>query len=404
MTGGRYGRREFLRRAGVGAGALGIGGLLAACGTEEPGGAFGAEPAGILNFANWPLYIDKERRADGTAFRPSLEAFTRQTGIQVNYREVIPDADVFFQQIEPYLAAGEPTGWDIIVITNGITMTKMVNLGYLVELPVERRPNFDRYAGEFVKDPPYDPRNRFTMAWQSGITGIAYDPDKTGREVTSLADLFSDEFRGQVGMFGDIVDMPNLALLALGVAPEVSTEADWEAAADLLVDQRDSGVLSGYYQSNYIPALKREDLAITMAWSGDIFAAKLLKDLPERVEFRVPDEGALLWTDAMCIPKGAAHLADAMTYMDYVYQPETAAQIAQYVNYITPVPEAQPEIVRLAEQAEDEEERERLLAVAESPLVFLTDDVGDQLHAYRELASDEEAAVWDQIFRPVFQA
>jgi spermidine/putrescine transport system substrate-binding protein len=241
------------------------------------------------------------------------------------------------------------------------------------------------------------------MAWQSGVTGIAYDPEVTGRPITSLGDLFSDEFAGLVGMFGDIVDMPNLAMLAEGVTPEGSTEEDWQRAAELLVRQRDSGVLAGYYSSNYIPALKRGDVAITMAWSGDIFAAKLGKDLPEQIEFVVPDEGALLWTDAMVIPQGAVHLADAITYMDHVYDPKVAAQIAQYVNYISPVPEAQPEIVRMAESVDDPQERERLLQVAGSPLVFLTDEMAANLHEYRELATDEEAAAWEATFRTVFE-
>jgi spermidine/putrescine transport system substrate-binding protein len=191
--------------------------------------------------------------------------------------------------------------------------------------------------------------------------------------------------------------------LAAGVSPEGSTEEDWRAAADLLVRQRDSGVLSGYYQQNYIPALKRGDVAITMAWSGDILAAKFDKDLPKQIEFVVPDEGALLWTDSMVIPKGATHLANAIAYMDSVYAPEVAAQIAQYVNYITPVPEAQPEIVKMAESVEDPAERERLLAVAESPFVFLTDEMAANLHEYRELATDEEAIAWEDTFRAVFE-
>jgi spermidine/putrescine transport system substrate-binding protein len=399
----RLSRREFLRHTGIGIGALSLGSLLAACGSGgTPGSTFGSEPAGILNFANWPLYIDKARKPDGTKYSPSLEEFTRKTDVLVNYREVIPDGEWFFQRIEPRLAAGEPTGWDLMVITNGITLTKMKRQGYLVELPSNLRPNFDRYAGDFVKDPPYDPGNRFTMAWQSGITGIAYDPDLTGRPVTSLRDLFSDEFAGMVGMFGDIVDMPNIALLALGAIPETSTEEDWQGAADLLIHQRDSGVLREYYQQNYIPALANGDVAITMAWSGDIFAAKIFGKISPRIRFVVPEEGALLWTDNMCIPKGAQHLSDAITYMDYVYRPEVAAQIAQFVNYITPVPVAKADIEKMAEEAKDPAEAARLREVAESSLVFPTPDITAGLHTYRELKTEEESNLWDELFPPIY--
>jgi spermidine/putrescine transport system substrate-binding protein len=399
-------RRQFLvRAAGAGAGTLGLGAYLAAC--AESGGSastFGGNPSGILNFANWPLYIDKMELDNGRSVRPSLEEFTADTGILVNYREVIQESDWFFEKIEPRLAAGQPTGWDLMVITNGITLTKMIELGYLVELPTDDRPNFDTHVGSFVKSPPYDPGNRHTMAWQSGVTGIAYNPDLTGRPITSLRDLFSAEFEGKVGMFGDIVDMPNLALLAIGVSPEESTPDDWVVAADLLAQQKASHVLRDYYQQNYINALKNGDVALTMAWSGDIFSAKLTKNLPEQMQFVVPDDGALLWTDNMCIPKGAVHLADAMAYMDFVYQPKIAAQIAQFVNFISPVPAAKPLIEQMATQEQDAGEAARLQEVASSPLVFPTEDEIAKLHTYRELKTDAEASAWDDIFRSIYRS
>lgn len=395
-------RRAFLRRAGAGVTAISFGGLLAACAKEEQVSvpSFDGHPSGILNFANWPLYIDKELLPDGSKTSPTLDGFTEKTEIQVNYREVIQESDWFYERIEPRLAAGEPTGWDLMVITNGITLTKLKENGYLVELPPDQRPDFTDHAGDFVRDPAYDPGNRYTMAWQSGITGIAYDPEQTGVEITSLQSLFDPAYRGRIGMFGDIVDMPNLALLALGVSPEESTQDDWRRAADLLVQQRDSGILDGYYQQTYIPALNRGDLAITMAWSGDIFAGKAVGKIPEQVQFVIPDEGALLWTDNMCIPKGATHLADAMLFMDWVYKPRVAAQIAQFVNYITPVPEAAGELEHMASQASDREEAARLREVATSPLVFPT-DIGD-LHTYRELPTPEESALWDETFRDIY--
>ena len=395
-------RRGFLGRAGAGMAVVSLGGLLAACGERDGGStpSFDDEPAGLLNFANRPLYIDKVFRDDETKYSPTLIGFSERTGIQVNYREVIQESDWFYQRIEPRLAAGQPSGWDVMVITNGITLTKLKENGYLVELPADLRPNFDRHAGDFVVDPPYDPDNRYTMAWQSGITGIAYDPGLTGGPITSLQALFDAAYRGKVGMFGEIVDTPNLAILATGVDPETSTESEWRTAADLLIEQRDSGILKGYYQQTYIPALRLGDLAITMAWSGDIFAAKALGKIPDRIEFVVPSEGALLWTDNMCIPQGAIHLADAITFMDWVYKPRVAAQIAQFVNDITPVPDAKLELERMAAASEDAVEAARLREVAASELVFPTDITG--LHSYRELPTPEEARRWDEIFSGIY--
>jgi len=394
-----WSRRRFLRTAGGAVGVLSFGQLLAACSSQPSAPSFTDQPSGLVNFANWPYYLDR----DGTPtngpgpFRPSLEAFTDETGILVNYREVIPDAETFFKMIEPRLAAGEPTGWDIAVITNGSTLTKMIQLGYLEELPANQRPNFDRHAADEVKDPVYDPGNRYTMAWQSGITGIAYNPQFTDRPISSVDDLFSDEFAGRVGMFNDNVDLPNLALVAIGVDPADSTPDDWRAAAEKLSRQRSDKILRGYYKQNYIRALANGELALTMAWSGDVFQQNVEGD-PDGMQFVIPDEGALLWTDAMVVPKHAEHPADAIRLMDHVFAPEPAATIAAWVNYITPVPEAQDVMLARAEETDDPEEAASLRAVAESPLVFLSEEDRGRLRSYRELRTAEELALWGEIF------
>jgi spermidine/putrescine transport system substrate-binding protein len=390
-------RREFLRRAGVGLGALSLGGLLAACAKVAPGSTFKSDPAGILNFANWSLYIDKKRLPDGTKVSPSLEGFTKKTGIQVNYREVVQETDWFFERIQSALAAGEPTGWDIIVITNGTSLTKMIELGYLELLPIDLRPNFHRYANALVKNPSYDPGAKHSMAWQSGLTGIAYNPLKTGRAITSLQDLFSTEFKGQVGMFGDLADLPNLALVAIGVKPVDSTPEDWMRAAALLEKQHADHIISRSYQQSYINALTRGDIALSMAWSGDIFQTNPSGD-PNGLQFVVPDEGALIWTDSMMVPKGATHLSDAITFMDYVYQPKVAAQITQGVGYVSPVPAAKDVIAKWAEQAPDPTEQQRLRNIASSSLVFPTDEALSLLYSYRELKGETETSQWDGVF------
>lgn len=391
-----FSRRRFLRAAAGIAGASALAPLMAACGQED-GVSFDGAPAGVVNFANWPLYLDRARDEQGNLIRPSLLRFSEETGIEVNYREVIPDAEIFYRMIQPALAAGRPTGWDIMVITNGPTLTKLIQLDQLIELPARSRPYFDAYAATNVKDPSYDPGSRFTMPWQSGVTGIAYNPALTGREITSLQDLFSEEFAGRVGMFGDPVDMPNLALVAAGSDPATSTPEQWAEAAELLRRQRADGIVKRYYAQNYVNALANGDVAISMAWSGDIFQENAI-GAPEGLQFVVPDEGAILWTDAMCIPKGAHHVVDAVALMDYVYQPEIAAMIAGFVAYVTPVPEAQPELMRMAEDAPTPEESETLRSIAESELVFPTPEQRAALRSYRELTTDEELTLWNETF------
>ena len=244
-----FSRRSFLRSAGGAAGLAALGPLLAACaGDGSPVG----DAASVVHVANWSLYLDRDRDADGRLIRPSLLRFADETGIQVNYREVISDAEGFYQQIAPYLSSGRSTGWDVMVITNGVTMTKLQQLDYLELLDLSARPNFDQHVAEAFLDPAYDPLARFSMPWQSGITGLAYNPSLTGRHLSSLQELFNPEWAGRIGMFGDAVDMPNLSMIALGIDPETSTPADWKTTAAALRSQRADGLVNRSFTQDYV--------------------------------------------------------------------------------------------------------------------------------------------------------
>jgi spermidine/putrescine transport system substrate-binding protein len=394
-------RRELLRTAGRGAGAFSLAAFLTACGvggtkgkevTDEQAASIwdNATKNGVLSFANWPLYID-QKKVNGKVIHPSLDRFEKDTGIEVTYKEPVNENETFFSTIQPSLAAGKPTGYDIVVLTNGATLSKMIRLNYLTPLEHSYLKNFEQYAAPKYKDPSYDPGNEYTVPWQSGITGIGYNPKLTGREITSFNDLLDPAFKGKVGMFGDTLDLPNFAMAGMGVNPETSTPDDWTAAADMLTKQRDDGIVRQYYQQNYIKALSSGDVWLTMAWSGDVFQAQN-SGSPD-LKFVVPDEGGILWTDNMCIPAHAENPVDAITMMDYVYQPEIAAIIADWVWYITPVPAAQ-EII-----ANDLKDK----AVAESPLVFPTEEMYNSTYRYRVLTTEEEQE-WNATFEPIYQS
>lgn len=406
LTSPRIGRRAALQVGGLSALVAG----LAACGVSgaaksQPSGSAATHAAvsfwdkqkktGTLDFANWPLYIDVS--SSNKNDHPSIDLFEKQTGIQVKYNEIIQDDGSYFGKIQPELAAGQGTGYDLMVITNGIYLDKLKELAYLVPLDQARMTNFRKYASPLVKNPSYDRGNQFTMAWQSGMTGIGYDPKKVGKKITSWQDLMDPALRGKIGMFGDNEDLPGSALLAVGVAPETSTEADWKKAAAWLKKQQP--LVRKYYDQSYIDSLSKGDLWASMAWSGDIFQANASG---ATLEFVVPKEGALIWTDNMCIPKYASHPLDAMTYMDFVYQPKIAAMIAEYVNYITPVPTAAAWIKRdaAALKGSDKASMEQL---ATSPLIFPSPSEFSRLHRYRVLTSTEEQT-WNSIFEPIYQS
>ncbi|MCC6619247.1 MAG: extracellular solute-binding protein [Chloroflexi bacterium] len=412
--GRRLSRRRFLRDSGRGAivagSALSLPAILAACGIGPAGSTAGSaapsasnkvvgggEPAGTLNFANWPLYIDQ----DDNGKSETLRMFTEATGIEVNYDEKIEDNQSFFGIIQPALAAGEDTGYDLMVITDWL-VGNMLRLGFLEEFDVATSvPNFVANAAPKYHDPVYDPDNRHSVPWQSGLTAMAYNPALVSEEITSLKQLFDpafiEKYSGKIGMFTEMRDTMNLTLLYLGVDPAKATVADAERARDVLMAQ--APYVRGYYGNDFAQGLADGSLAITMAWSGDIF--QLQFDNPD-LKLVVPEEGAILWVDNMTIPKGAQHPNDALAMMDFVYQPEIAAQITEYVNYICPVPAAQEVIRQHAEEADNQDDADYLNAVADSELVFPSEDMLSRTYSYKVLDEDEERQ-WNELFGEVVQ-
>ncbi len=415
----RLSRRDLLRYAGVGAGSFGLASILAACGvkgsdtasagsgaSDEGSAAWWAEKkqqdltGTNVNFTNWPQYIDI-KKVNGQRTYPTLDAFTKKTGIDVTYRADINSNDEFYAAIRPDLENGKDTKSDIIVITNGTVLAEMIDLGYLIQLDPELMPNFAANAGDTVKNPSYDPSNAHTMAWQSGFTGIVYNDKYVDPAPASFDDLLNEKYSGKIGMFADNADQPALILMHLGINPETSQPDDWQKAADWLNMQKDSGVVRKYYTQDYLTALENEDIWLGIGWSGDIIIDNLYYDLPN-LHFVIPEGGAVIWTDNMCIPSHAANPVGAMMVMDWYYQPDMAAQLTEYNNYVGPVPAAK-DIVQADAASATGDDKTILNTVATSPLVFPTKEIASKVHHYRVFANPDEKQQWDDLFVPIYQ-
>jgi spermidine/putrescine transport system substrate-binding protein len=393
-------RRELLRRMGRGSMYAGVVGLLAACGVQgQRQERQRLEPlppkAGELQMANWPAYID---RAGGTS--PTIEEFQDEADVAMQYDVVINDNEEFFGTLREELARGQSTGYDIIVVSDWL-IAKMAGLGYLERLHHEELPNFEANADEKFKDPHYDPGNAHSIPWAAGITGIGYDISLTERELTSIDDLFDPAFAGHVGMFLEMRDTYNFALLRLGKDPLKATLADVEEATQMLLDQKEQGIVRGYYGNDYLDQLAAGNLWVSMAWSGDVFALQL--DNPN-LKFVLPEEGGTRWVDNMAIPAGAEHPTDAHLFMDFVYQPDIAAQITEWVWYESPVAPTQSIIAEHAAgpKKDDLSCSPFCETLAESDLVFPDESILANTYPYRTLNLEEEAA-WNDLFQQVTQ-
>ena len=421
MTSPRMSRRQLLTAAGAGAGALGLSGLLAACGVKGVGSASktsGPAATGVgsaswwakqqlnhqVNFANWPYYIDVLKGK-----HPTLEHFTATTGINVTYTEPISDNLPFYAKIRPSLQAKQPTGYDIIVMTNNSPpLGYLIDFGWLVPLDQSKMTNFYANAGPLVKNPSWDKGNKYTMAWQSGWTAIGYNGAAISNPGTSVGILFDKKYAGKVGMMSDPQELGSVGLLAIDVEPATSTESDWAKAAQFLQKQKSDGIVRNYYDQSYINALKNGDILVAQAWSGDIFQADLNSKY-KNLHLLIPSQGGMFWTDNMCIPAQAQNPRDAMTLMDYFYQPQVEAVVEYYNDYVCPVPGAKQVLLNptgWAAQALKEMKPEIGLppsTTADAPLVFPTQQYIQNSRSYYQYKSQEELTAWNNLFLPITQ-
>jgi spermidine/putrescine transport system substrate-binding protein len=398
-------RRQVLRGAGRSAlGMSALGALLAACGSDAEGpGATGttgeALPpvAGELKVAQWPLYLDRARGGH----RPTLEAFEERYGIDVDYRERINDNQQFFASLAPILEQGQDTGWDLIALSDWV-VGLMREAGWVQALHLDELPHVQENLLAAFRDPPYDPGNAHSVPWQGGVTGIAYDPTKTGFELRRFQDLWDDRLAGHVGMLTEMVDTVSMTLLMLGVEPIDATIDDVQRAADKLAEQRDAGIVRAYLDQSYIDELVDGNTWASMAWSGDVFYWKYVGGAPD-LEFVVPEEGAMLWVTPLEIPALAQHPTDAHLFMDWYYRPEIAVQVTDWVLYMTPVDGVQELMRQKAEQSQGGTAR-YYEALSESPLLFPPEDpLEANLHPYHPYDAETFEA-WADPFGDVINA
>ena len=416
MTSRRMSRRDMIRYAGMSVGTLSLASILAACGddgsepgnggTTEPGTSgtmpdYSAPPGDTINFSNWPLYIDIKKDENGDRYNPSIAQFEEMNGIDVNYNDEINDNAAFFGELVPQLQAGQDVGRDIIVITNGREFAALTQNGWVHQLDPTMRPNFDAHAADWAKDPIFDPGNKYSMAWQSGLTGIGYNTNLVKGPLTKADDLMNPDLvpPNSVGLLQ--ADAPDFAMIQLGIDPTTSGPAEWEEAANWLRMVRDAPTFRTAYDQGYIEDMTAGNIAAFMSWSGDVLYYALW--VGEPLEFIVPEGGALLWIDNMLIPTNAANPSGAYQLMDYYYKPEVAQMVTEFVLYMSPVPEVQDLIAAHAETEEIDWRAKALKQTAENPLLWPDDELLSQVSFGRQLTTDEEAEEWDAIFSPIWE-
>jgi spermidine/putrescine transport system substrate-binding protein len=348
----RISRRELLRRGAAGGVVVSFPSLLAACGggngiegqerteteTEQPADTSLAQR---LTISNWPLYIDIDEK---TKERPTIKQFEQESDVTVRYIEDVNDNEEWFGKFQAQLDAGDAIGRDLVVLTDWMA-ARMIRLGYVEKKAKDAIPN-EANLKEALRSPGWDPKREYSLPWQSGLTGIAYNKKTIGK-VTTMDQLLTDpKLKGKVTFLTEMPDTMGLLIAAQGGDPAKVTDEAFDSAIDALQQAVDSGQIRRFTGNDYTEDLATGNVWAAMAWSGDIAAGI---DNPN-VEFTVVDTGSHIWTDNMLIPNGG-DVFTASTFMDYVYDPMKAAQIAAYVYYITPVDGAEDHIAMFDETA-----------------------------------------------------
>jgi len=325
----RMTRRQLVQRGAAGVTILSLPGLLAACGGGGGGGGGGGS-SDTLRFANWQLYIDIDEQ---TKKSPTLQQFTEQTGIPVDYFEEINSNDEYFGKIQGPLSKGDGIDREIIVLTdNSRYPGLMIQEEWLLPLDKDKIPNFENLIPA-QQSPPFDPDRTYSLPWQSGMTGIAYN-EKLTSPITSMEQVLTGaKLKGKVTLLNEMADTVGLVMQLNGDDPATVTDETFEAALAPIQEAVDNGQIRQFTGNDYTGPLTKGDLVAAVAWSGDLVQLQADND---SLKWNVPADGGMIWTDNMLIPLGG-DVEKASTFMNFVYDPVIAAQIAAYVNYVPPV-------------------------------------------------------------------
>ena len=368
----RVSRRAVLAGAGAVAGAT----ALAACGSGSDSSA-----ADTVRWGNWPLYLDVD---DSGKKYPTLEAFTKQTGINVNYFEDYNDNDEFFGKVQAQLKLGEDIGYDLVTPTDWMA-SRWIRLGYAQKYDVANIPNKVNIL-DTLASPSFDPKRESTLTWQGIMGGFGWNTENNPKGIRTLDDLFAPANKGKIVVLSEMRDTVGIILRSQGVNLQTVTEDQFMNAIDFLEKKIADGWIRGVKGNEYAEDLTSGDASAVIGWSGDMFILK--SENEGKFDFAIPESGGTISGDNMMIPSTASAEAkvNAEKLINYYYEPAVAAEVAAYVNFVCPVKGAQAEMEKIDP------------ALAASEFIFPTAKTMANLSVFRSLTPTEETT-WNEAFQ-----
>lgn len=376
---------QLTRRGFITAGTASMALFLAAC-AGKVGGDGGGKPAASLTpgtdmsdtvksmvWANWALYLDE----DDAGNHPTLDAFIERTGIDVKYDVAVDDNNTYFAKVRDQLELGQPIGADTVCLTDWMA-TIWIESGFTQKFDKAAMPNATANLVPSLQSPDFDPSRDYTMPWQSGFAGLAWNKEKILNGLKSVDDLWDPSLKGRIGVLSEMRDTMGVLMLSQGVDISSTSwgDAEFDKAIELFSKQVGDGQIRNIKGNSYADDLKNEDTLAAIVWSGDITAINA--EVGDKFGFALPETGGTLWSDNFLIPIGSTQKSNAQKLIDYYYEPEVAAEVAAWVNYITPVVGAREAMEKLDPSQVDNQ------------LIFPNEETLAQAHIFRTLTNEEQ--------------
>jgi spermidine/putrescine transport system substrate-binding protein len=392
-------RRTVTRRAAL-AGAAGVGAALglAACAPAGNGGATSealvpatdvSDTEKVLLWYNWPGYMDEAE--DGS--RPTLERFQEESGITVEYKEEYNDNDEWYGINRNELIAGKDVGADLICPTDWLA-ARLVNDGQVQKLDIANIANHKNIAPAYL-GAEYDAKREYTIPYQGILGGIAYNKELykelTGKDApTSVDDLWAPELNGRVVLISEMRDTMGVVAQSKGIdiasASSLTEDAFMSVIDDLAALYAD-GKIRAFAGNEYMDGFANDEYVAGIVWSGDVVQMNFGAGF-EKYGFFIPESGGTISADMFTVPMGATHKKNAEALINFYYDPVNAAELAAFVNYITPVVGAYEEAVKLDPE------------LAENKLIFPDEAFLASTKGFRALSAQEEqsfATAWGRV-------
>jgi spermidine/putrescine transport system substrate-binding protein len=274
------------------------------------------QPNGLrreLHVYNWSNYVGSKTIAD----------FERRYSVRVIYDNYSSNDELYSK-----LKAGG-AGYDVIVPTDYMVNT-MIKENLLEPIDQSKLPNLKNLSKRFV-DLPFDPGNKYSIPYFWGTTGIGVNADKVADSVADWGILFDEKYKGKISVLDDMRYTIGMALRYLGYSANTINPDELQKAKQLLIRQKP--FVRAYSSDTYMDLLTSGDVWLSYGFSGDVYQTRRQN---KSIRYFIPKEGTMIGVDNLCIPKGAKNADLAHVFINFILEPQVAADIANEILYPSP--------------------------------------------------------------------